>query len=424
MRSAQGEETVVWRREETAEQALNGVEASARHAGGGWQHTVLYSSGRNGPNGIALGGDAGGHATLAWLNLVPDSSSRRIEALEHPPNGGWRRPVRVIHGKIEPDQIALAVAPDGRAALAFDTENEGVQLALRGSNGRWSRSSAPQRGGRDHSPQVVMLPGGGAAIAWVRGPSFGSGQSVQAVVVGPRGRAAGPVQTLSSGDQHEVELHLAGNRRGDLVLVWRPRGASGPLVAATRDPGARFATPVVISPGRNSEVSAAVDTRGDATVLFTHLLAENVAIEKSNQGLAPTKAQRTVVQDATRPAASAWRSPVAIPAPVDMSTLAPRIVASPTSDALLAAWTSAPQRAVFGNEVGGGWPPEAARDYASMRVGAGPWETPLPVSPPNVSPAVIALDDRGNATAAWVSYEEAPEASHPFATVEASEYTP
>jgi hypothetical protein len=108
-----------------------------------------------------------------------------------------------------------------------------------------------------------------------------------------------------------------------------------------------------------------------------------------------------------------------------MSTLSPQIVASPASDELLAAWTSAPTRAVFGSAgLGGGWPPELARDYASMRVGASLWSTPESVSPANVSPAVIALDDRGGATAAWVSYGEAPEASRSFSSVEASEYAP
>jgi hypothetical protein len=335
VRSAQGDETVVWRR-----QTGHGlwVEAATRHADAAWEHAVLYSSLREGPAELALGSDASGTATLAWLNEVPNSSARRIEALERPSSSGWRGPVRVIHRKIEPNQIALAVAPDGRAALAFTTEtgasiaeDEGVQLVLRGSRGRWFRSSALPRHGLDSSPQVAMLPGGETMMAWVRVRGPGS-ESVQAVVIGPRGRAIGPVQTLAS-HQRKPELHLAGNPRGDLVLVWGLR--SGPLVAATRTPGARFGRPVPISPGNDSEVSAAVDTRGDATVLFTHLLATNVPVANSNQGLAPTGAQRTAVQDATRPAARGWRSPVAIPSPADVSTLSPRIVAAPNSDALL-----------------------------------------------------------------------------------------
>jgi hypothetical protein len=97
-----------------------------------------------------------------------------------------------------------------------------------------------------------------------------------------------------------------------------------------------------------------------------------------------------------------------------MSTLSPLIVASPNSDELLAAWTSGPQRAVFGDEIGGAWPPELARHYTSTRLGIGPWEAPLTVFPTNVSAAAIALDDRGDATAAWISRQ----------SVEASEYTP
>jgi hypothetical protein len=416
VRSAQGDETVVWRRQ-TGHNLR--VEAATRHADAGWEHAVLFSSLREGPAELALGADASGTATLAWLNEVPNSTARRIEALEHPSTRGWRGPVRIIRSKIEPNRIALSVAPDGRAALAFTTEtgvgipeDEGVQLALRGSHGGWFRSSALPRNGLDSSPQVAMLAGGEALVAWVHEPPRG-GQSVQAVLVGPRGRAIGPIQTLAS-HQREPELHLAGDPRGDLVLVWDPRRRSGPLVAATRNPGARFGTPVQISPGHDSEVSVAVDTRGDATALFTHLLANNVAVENSNQGLSPTGAQRTVVQDATRPAASAWRSPVAVPSPADMSTLSPQIVASPNSDALLAAWISAPQRAVFGGFANGPWPPELARDYASTRVGTGPWGTPLPVSPANYNPAVIALDDHGDATAVWISGKG----------VEESQYTP
>ncbi len=261
-------------------------------------------------------------------------------------------------------------------------------------------------------------------MAWEERPYPGRRESVKAMFVGPRGEPRGAVQTLARGDEKELELELAGNARGDLVLAWRRRGVSGPRVAATRKPGGRFGAPVTISPGHDSGLSVAIDAEGDATVLFTHLLAGHEPVEESHQEASPTDSQRTVVQDATSPRGT-WLSAVDVPAPTGMSTLSPQIVAAPTSDELLATRTMAPTRAVFGAAgVGGGWHPEASRDYTSTRMGAGKWSRPLPLTAAEASSASIALSDDGRATAAWLSSEPEPEAQHPFVSVEASELTP
>ncbi len=425
-RSDSRSETVAWRREETLEGTLGGAEATTKGPEGSWHLAVLDSARREGPLQIALGSDADGRATLAWERFPSEHSmAPEVDVLTEPPAGGWSRPTRIVKADPEAGSLAMNVAPDGRAALVYHVGSHLSGIALRGTGGRWRRRGLAL-GALEGEPRVALLAGGGAAVAWEERFYPGRRESVKVMFLGPGGAPRGPVQTLARGDEKELDLELAGNLRGELVLAWRPHGAAGPLVAATRSPGGRFGAPARISPGGDSELSVAVDSEGDASVLFTHLLGGHEPVAESEQGVSPTSTQRTVVQNATKPgAAGPWASPVDVPAPAGMSTFSPQIVAAPTSDELLATWTVAPTRAVFGRAgIGGGWPPETSRDYTSTRLGVGEWSSPLTLASAGAGSATIALSDDGRATAAWVSSEPEPEAQYQFENVEVSELTP
>jgi hypothetical protein len=425
-RSDSGSQAVAWSREETLENALGGVEAATKPPKGAWHLADLESGPRDQFAGIALGSQADGRSVLAWELFPEHASDPVVERLEEPAGGRWSRPARIVAGEPEAGAIAMDVAPDGRAALAFHVGVHVSGIVFRSSDGRWGRPRRLAHAAIDGEPHVALLPDGGAVIAWESGRFEAHGESVKAAFVSAKGKQLGPVQTLARGGHGEPELELAGNLRGEVVLAWRPRGAKGPLVAAARSPGRRFGAPVTISGGGDSEPSVAVDAEGDATVLFTHVLAAHVPVPENHQSFDPTGAQRTVVEEATRPAAGTWRAAVDVPTPAGMSTLVPHVIAAPASGELLATWTVAATRSVFGvTGPGGPWPPESSRAYTSTRMGAGAWSSPIPIGPTVAGTDAIALSDDGRATAVWTHEQESdPELERPFVNVEVSELTP
>lgn len=370
---------------------------------------------------MALGIDGRGEALLFWENALPGQPGVRPEVVSKPLGSRWRPPLPLARpGNGELGEESIAVLPDGRAALVFERVG-GVWLALRAADGRWrgARRVVAVHEGLFNQPQVLLEPDGSVVLAWTRGRS--RNVQVQTLSIGAGGRR-GRIGTVSALDGVVSELRLSGNGRGGTVLAWcRSRGKSGAVEASVMGSQKRFERPVRLATGKDSELTTAVDAGGEATVLFTHVLAVRNA-DQLPRGIdeTPDSADVTAVELVAHPAGGGWDRPRGVPSPPGESTLHPSLAASDAGNRLLAAWVQAP----FDQVEGYGWPAEAARDEASASNSPGAWEAPTQLSPPGSSSASIAVDADGDATAAWTAPKSLTEPEPSFENVEVAEYEP
>jgi len=360
-----GDAVVVWHRAEELNERLSGVEAATRRANAAWSSPVtLHGPRRGGAYAPEVAMDSSGNATAAW------SSLSRVEAVSHPVGGSWDRTVTVSQRGPRAEAFQLAVGARGDAAVVYE-QNFGLGLATRRPGAHW-RAPRALPGisslGVD-APRVVIDARGEMIIAWVHAQP---GKRVQALVLGANGKPEGPIQTLSRKGPI-TELQIAANANGDAVVVWREEGKNvRPIEAATRLAGRRFTNAVTISRQKDTGPTAAVDPRGDATILFTRI-----------------QPAATTVEAATRPARGRWSAAKPVAPPGRGSTFAPQIAAGPTSGLLMAVW-------------GASVAPAPAVIEASIRSPKGTWQTPVVISPPASFSPSITLSANGAATAAWV----------------------
>jgi hypothetical protein len=360
-----GDAVVVWHRQEELNGRRSGVEAVTRRANAPWSSPVTLRGPRlRGAYAPEVAMDASGNATAAW------SSLSRVEAVSHPVGGSWDRTVTVSQRGPRAEAFQLAVGARGDAAVVYE-QNLGLGLATRRPGAHW-RAPRPLPGISSLSvdaPRVVIDARGEMIIAWVHAQP---GKRVQALVLGANGKPEGPIQTLSRKGPI-TELQIAANADGDAVVVWREEGKNvRPIEAATRLAGRRFTNAVTISRQQDTGPTAAVDPRGDATILFTRI-----------QPAAST------VEAATRPAHGRWSAAKPVAPPRRGSTFTPHLAAGPTTGLLMAVW-------------GASVAPAPAVIEASIRSPQGTWQTPVVISPPASFSPSITLSANGAATATWV----------------------
>lgn len=120
----------------------------------------------------AVGIDAAGRATVAWLSRshahTQYGSTSIVEVASSSADGGFGPPQRL--GRSLGERVALAVAPDGRALLAADVVGElgGSLEAYERLPGGTRFAHVPLRSGgsSDDGLAVALAPDGGAAIAY------------------------------------------------------------------------------------------------------------------------------------------------------------------------------------------------------------------------------------------------------------------
>ena len=373
-----GDAVVVWHRQEELNGRLSGVEAVTRRANAAWSSPVTLRGPRQGgayaPE-VAM--DSSGNATAAWSTLS------RVQAVSHPVGGSWGRTVKVSQRGPRAEAFQLAVGARGKAAVVYE-QNFGLGLATRRPGAHW-RAPRPLPGisslGVD-APRVAIDARGEMIIAWVHAQP---GKRVQALVLGANGKPEGPIQTLSRKGPI-TELQLAANADGDAVVIWREEGKNvRPIEAATRLAGRRFTNAVTISRQKDTGPTAAVDPRGDATILFTRTVSAQPAT--------------TTVEAATRPARGRWSAAKPVAPPGRGSTFTPLLAAGPSSGLLMAVW---------GASVG----PARPVIEASILSPQGTWQTPVAISPAGSFTPSITLSANGDATAAWIHQEPLPEPSN------------
>jgi hypothetical protein len=373
-RDEAGDAVLVWHHDEELEtESLSGVEASARSGDGPWSPAVVLSSThQGGPQFPELVMDASGSATLAWERFPHGDGGPWVEVLRHTLSGGWGPGVRVSPPEAEEaSEPRLALAPDGNPTLAFGTSRTGTLVMRRhGGNLRTLRSLR-----LEGAELQLATDGRGETILAV---SQDEEHRVAVLVLSAGGRPEGPVQTFHAGRDEAVGLRLAADRRGDAVLIWRVTGAKRrPLRAVTRKAGGRFSGPVTIAGGTNSEPVVSIDSRGRATVLFTHT------------GNAPA------LEWARHRPGARWTSPHPVSGGANFHE--PRLGPLPNGDTLA---------------VGTRWP-EGVIEAAKLSPG-GALEGRMPLSGAERYTPTLVVTANGAATVAWL----APKA------IETADYTP
>jgi hypothetical protein len=168
----------------------------------------------------------------------------------------------------------VAVAPDGAAAVAF--VRNGIRVAVRLPNGRWSRPAKVSTGDTGVSgPDIAVDAAGELLVAWTQsrvvGPPVGRNE-VRVAIRAPNGRWSRPHTVGATEHFIDSELQLRANPRGDAVLGWRGVSSGGHdlLQAAYRPAQARFGGAHSLGEA-GFDLRVAIGTGGIAYAVWTHL---------------------------------------------------------------------------------------------------------------------------------------------------------
>jgi hypothetical protein len=169
----------------------------------------------------------------------------------------------------------VAVAPDGTAAVAF--VRDGIRVAVRLPDGRWSTAKKVSAGSNAvASPDVAVDGAGEVLVAWTQSRVTGSapiGRNSVRVAIRAANTRWGAPQTVGATEHFiDAEVRLATNRRGDAVLGWRGVSARGHdlLKAASRPARRRFGNPRSLGEA-GFDLQVAIAGRGTAYSAWTHL---------------------------------------------------------------------------------------------------------------------------------------------------------
>jgi len=407
----------------TADPADEAVRVSRRTAGGAWEPpqaiaTVTRAGGSNfttlaGPR-IAV--DAAGRPTVAWGERT-SASSVTVKVASLRADGTWSAPVALgtVAALSGPFPIALDVAADGAAAVAWQGSGA-VELAVRPSAaGSWSATSetvdattvdvADQVGiGRDQDGTLTLV--------W----RTGSGNSARELKSRTRtaGGSFGATVTLTTAAGFVSRPAVEVDATGAAVATW---GSDDGPRAAARPAGGAWGAPVVLASGSANAAttqigaparmtggtgipSAAFDAHGNATVVWP----------EAPDGATPSRvrAQRFGADGAWGPAETVAEETAAANPPVW-----PRVALGPDGSATVA-WTS---RVLF-QVVGGAPMLSGGAVRASTRTAGGAWSAPVTFTTassgsygtttalglPDDANLTLAADALGNAALGWTPY--------------------
>jgi hypothetical protein len=169
----------------------------------------------------------------------------------------------------------VAVAPDGTAAVAF--VRDGIRVAIRLPDGRWSRATKVSTGSKAVTgPDVAIDRAGEVLVAWTESRVTGSApigrNSVRVAIRAANGRWRAPKTVGSTEHFIDAELRLKTNGRSDAVLGWRGVSARGHDLLQTVFRPARGAFGRPHSVGEAGfDLQLALTRRGVAYAVWTHL---------------------------------------------------------------------------------------------------------------------------------------------------------
>lgn len=279
--------------------------------------------------------DSQGNATAVWDRWISDSwSGTVVESAYRPAGEGWQAPVTIS-------------GPEDEGA-------PGANNAI--------------------SPQVVVDRNGNVTVIWER--YTGTSIVLQSVDRPEGGDWTEPVDIGEVSLGSAPEPWIATDWEGNETAVWKDDET---IVSSFRPFAGEWETPIPLASGYNWVPRAAMDARGDATVVWMHF-----------------DGSRYVIEGAYRPEGGEWESPTLVSQPKEAGGN-PYVAIDAEGDALVA-WRSAPGK---GESEGD----EAVR--AAYRPAGGSWGSPVSVSSPGeeVQSLRDAVDPDGNALVAWTGSE-------------------
>jgi hypothetical protein len=233
----------------------------------------------------SLGMAADGTVTTAWVRSYNDGRRDVLDVSNRPPNGEWSAPEEVARPVLGSD-VALNVAPDGAASIAWSDEEDGhVYMARRPAGGEFgpAQDLTPEvASGARQAAVVTIAPTGATVVAWRnRLPGAGMHDQIDAMVIPPDG-PPGPVQVLDalvasdapySGESLEIS-RLVKDGQGNVYAEWRrhyedlqdSRNSQDSVELATLRSGATAFSPPI-----------ALGTAGDGVTLQEAFMAGNAA---------------------------------------------------------------------------------------------------------------------------------------------------
>jgi hypothetical protein len=291
----QGEAVTMWSASDEGHSTTTYIKTASLPLHGGWSPAIglPYSIEGIEPR-LAVG--PSGEAVAIWRASYNLESG--LEATNRPAGGEWSTVDRLSNPGPFP-QLQIATTRSGEAVAAWELETEEgsgtqyVQVATRRPGRPWRlHTFSPLPGEVIGNPQVVIAPGGRAAVVWVRSPLTGlleKGEYVVAIRF-PAGGWTEPRALLGVDFQGQVEFAVTG--RGEWVAVWRAAGA-GPrqslIQASRKPPGQAWSAPATLAgaPGarisRASEPRLAVTPKGEASAAWRAFNGNGWVIEAATR---------------------------------------------------------------------------------------------------------------------------------------------
>jgi hypothetical protein len=295
---AAGDATAVWERWNGQDTV---VEAAYRPAGGGWQTPIdlsnadeeIVQAGEHNAYSPRLAVDAAGDTTVVWARYA-GTNRILIQAVSRQMGGSWQAPVDLgeMHSATDPEPwVASDEAGDTTAVWK---SNEAIESSYRPAGGLWE-PAVTLAAANAYVPQAAMDIRGDAAVAWMH---YDGSRYVVEGAYRPAGEGWGAPVVLSQAGEEGGDPQIALDGAGDMMVAWNGHPAGGEVVrAAYRPAGGEWQSPVDVSRqgDQAQELHAALDTQGDALLVWSHGTSEVGGYD--------------IVQAAYRPAGGAWQEP-------------------------------------------------------------------------------------------------------------------
>jgi hypothetical protein len=271
----------------------------------------------------------------------------------------------------------VAVDSAGDAVVVWERSNGTyriIEASTRAAGGSWLPPEELSMDGQNaFSPQVAVDPAGDAVAVWDR--YNGTNYVIEAATRMAGGDWQAPVE-LSATGQDGLVPRIALDPAGDAVAVWDSRQGSDYVIeAATKAAGGAWQAGQAISaPGKNAEepqARVAVDPAGDAVVVWERYNGANY-----------------IVEAATKASGTPWLPPQELSA-AGRNAFNADVAVDPAGEAV-AVW----ERSNGANQI---------IETATRAPGA-PWLAAKELSVPGEDAfgAQVAVDQAGNAVAAWI----------------------
>lgn len=291
----QGEAVTMWTASDEGHANNSFIKAASRPLHGTWSPAVGIPGSIEGEE-PRLAVSPSGEAVALWHAYYNEESG--MEVASRPAGEKWSGVHRVSNPGAFP-QLQIATTRSGEAVAAWELETEEgwdkqrVQVATRRPGLPWRvHTFSPLPGELINAPQVVIEPGGRAAVVWLRSTLTELAEEKEYVVAvhSPGGGWTEPRTLFGVDFEGQAEFAVTG--RGEWIALWRAAGV-GPrqsLIEVSSKPrGHAWSAPVTLAgaPGarisRASEPRLAVTPDGEAFAAWRAFNGNRWAIEAATR---------------------------------------------------------------------------------------------------------------------------------------------